>query len=87
MPKILILETCIVNYRDDRGGVAEEAGALITVDAEQARLLTTHGRALYTSKGDDATKGRYTAPADVIKAAEAIAKEAAKDAAKSGADE
>lgn len=73
MPKILILETCIVNYRDDRGGVPEEAGALVTVDAEQARQLTTHGRALYVSKADDATKGRYTAPAEIVAIATARA--------------
>lgn len=74
MPKILILEACIVNFGGDVGGEPTEAGALVTVDTKQALLLVNHGRALYTVKGDDPSKGLKTAAPDVVKAAEAHAK-------------
>lgn len=74
--KILLLESTVVNYGDDRGGVIEPAGALINPAASTAHLLVTHGRALYTVKGDDPSKGLRTAPADVVKAAEAANKAA-----------
>lgn len=75
MPKVLVLEPVIVNYHDDRGGIAAEAGTLITIDAAQAQALARFGRVLFTSKGDDPTKGQQTAPADVVALAEAHAAE------------
>ncbi|HSD36087.1 MAG TPA: hypothetical protein VLC92_01180 [Rhodocyclaceae bacterium] len=71
MAKLVLLETIVVNYGDDRGGVIESAGDLITVTKETGIELTNHGRALYTRKGDDHSKGGLlTAPADVVSAAE-----------------
>lgn len=77
MPKILLLESCSVNYGDERGGVIENAGALVSVLPSQAAMLVNIGRALYAAKGDDPTKGLKTAPAEVVKAAEARAKKTA----------
>lgn len=77
MPKILLLEACTVNYGDERGGVIENAGALVTVLPNQSAMLVNIGRALYAAKGDDPTKGLKTAPAEVVKAAEARAKKSA----------
>lgn len=77
MPKILIIEACIVNYGDDRGGVVESFGAVTEVNKDTARALTVSGRALYVSKTDDPDKtGRYTASPDMVKAAEREAKAA-----------
>lgn len=81
MPKILIIETCIVNYGDDRGGVVESFGANTEVNKDTARTLTTTGRALYVNKSDDPDKlGRHTASPDMLKAAEREAKAADKAA-------
>ncbi len=77
MPKVLVLETTMVNYHDDRGGVVAEAGTLIAVDAAQALTLARFGRVLYTTKGDDPTKGQLTAPGEVIELAEEHAQELA----------
>jgi hypothetical protein len=73
MPKILIIETCLVNLGNEQGTEPVAAGALVTVGAAQAAMLTTHGRALYTKKGDDHAKGNLTAPADIVAQAESIA--------------
>lgn len=79
MPKILIIETCIVNHGDDRGGVVETVGSNIEVNKDTARDLCTTGRALYVNKADDPDKsGRNTASPEMIKAAEREAKSAAK---------
>lgn len=86
MPKILILESCIVNLGTDDGGVIAEAGALVSVNAPQALGLVNIGRALYTVKGDDPSKGLKTASADVVAAAEAFAKSKAKAAAEAPSD-
>ena len=76
--EILILEDVIVNVGDDRGGVPVSAGALIDVPAPVARnLVIALGRGLYANKSDDPTKGRKTAPADVIKLAREKAGKAA----------
>ena len=69
MPKMLVLETCLVNYKDDRGGIAEPAGTLPIIDAEQALALARTGRMLFTRKSDDPTKGTRTAPPEVVEQA------------------
>jgi hypothetical protein len=75
MPKILIIEACLVNFGDDRGGVDQAAGDMTDVAKDTARQLTTAGRALYVNKADDPDKaGRFTASKDMIKAAEAMVK-------------
>jgi len=81
--KILLLENTVVNYGDDRGGVIEAAGALVNPATQTAHGLVNQGRALYTAKSDDPSKGLKTAPADIVKAAEAAAKATEKTAAKS----
>lgn len=77
MPRILMLETALVNYGDERGGVPEAAGALVNVPPDQAKTLVSFGRALYTRRGDDPTKGLNTAPQEIVDAAESAAKAAA----------
>lgn len=79
MPKVLVLEPVVVNYHDDRGGIAEEAGTLINVDAAQAQSLARFGRVLFVNKGDDPTKGQQTAPESVVALAEAHAGQTASD--------
>lgn len=80
MPKILIIETCIVNHGDDRGGVVETVGANIEVNKDTARELCAASRALYINKADDPDKlGRNTASHEMVKAAAREAK--ASDAA------
>ena len=75
MPKILIIETCIVNFGDDRGGVVESVGATVEVNKDTARDLTLANRALYLNKTDDPDKhGRNTAPDAMVKAAAREAK-------------
>lgn len=56
---------------------AVEPGAIVNVDKAQADTLTRFSRALYCAKADDPTKGRLTADADMIAAAEKLAKKSA----------
>jgi hypothetical protein len=73
--KILIIDSTQVNYGDDRGGVHEETGSFCDVPKDQAKTLTEANRALYVNKSDDPHKdGRFTASAEMVKAAEKLAK-------------
>lgn len=73
--KILIIDSTQVNYGDDRGGVHEDTGSFCDVPKDQAKTLTEASRALYVNKSDDPFKdGRYTASAEMVKAAEKLAK-------------
>lgn len=75
MPKILIIETCLVNHGDDAGGIAHEAGETIDVNKDTAIELAKYGRSLFLNKADDPTKTKqYSASTDMVKAAEAAAK-------------
>lgn len=75
MPKMLIIESCVVNHGDDRGGVHQSAGDMPDMPKDPARALVTAGRALYINKTDDPDKqGRNTASRDMISAAEAMQK-------------
>lgn len=75
MPKLLILEDCMVNFSDDRGGVHQSSGNLPDVPKESARALVAAGRALYANKTDDPDKqGRNTASREMLQVAEAMAK-------------
>lgn len=81
--KILILETCLVNFGDDHGAEVIEAPDIVDVNKDTARALIAPGRALYTQKTDDPEKGApNTAPADLLKAAKGAIAEKAKAAAK-----
>lgn len=80
--KLLILETCLVNFGDDHGAEVVEAPAIIDVNKDTARALVAPGRALYTNKADDPEKGApNTAPAELLKAAQAAIADKAKAAA------
>lgn len=73
--KVLIIDSTLVNYNDDRGGVTEESGNICDVPKDVAVKLTTANRALYVSRADDPFKdGRFTASKEMVKAAEDLAK-------------
>lgn len=75
MPKILIIEPTLVDYQDDRGGQHADVADLPEVPKAIAAKLVEVGRALYTDRKDDPTKtGQFTASADMVKAARAMAK-------------
>ena len=75
MPKILIIEPTLVDYQDDRGGQHADVADLPDVPKAVAAKLVEAGRAIYTDRKDDPTKtGQFTASADMVKAARAMAK-------------
>lgn len=75
MPKILIIEPTLVDFQDDRGGQHADVADLPDVPKAIAAKLVEAGRALYTDRKDDPTKtGQFTASADMVKAARAMAK-------------
>ena len=77
--KIIIIEACLVVFQVDLGGEAVESGTIVDITKEQAAKLTQANRALYVNKADDSFKdGRFTATAEMVKAAEALAKSKAK---------
>ena len=85
MPKILIIEACIINFGDDRGGVDNPAPSIVEVPKDTARNLADAGRALYCSKSDDHDKSaRNTAGAEMLKAAQAMISARDKQAAAAG---
>lgn len=88
MPKQLVIESCLINHGDDRGGVHHDAGEIVEVPKGTAIDLARAGRTLFVDKKEDPDKnGRHTASADMIKAAEAMHKARAKsDPEKSAAD-
>lgn len=75
MPKQLVIESTLVNYGDDRGGVHHDRGEIIDVPKDVARTLVNAGRTLYVEKADDVDKnGRNTASKEMLKAAANMAK-------------
>lgn len=75
MPKQLVIEACIVNYHDDKGGQHQNVGDIISVTKQDAKDLADAGRTLYLVKAEDHTKGGlYTATNEMIKAAKDMAK-------------
>jgi len=75
MPKILIIEACLVDFADDTGGQHQEVGAMPTVPKDLAADLVKARRALYCDKADDFDKaGHNTASKDMLKAAADIAR-------------
>lgn len=80
--KQLIIEPCIVNYGDDRGGVDQTIGDVVDVPKDVASKLASNGRALYLDKKDDPSRdGRYTASKDMVQAAKELNAAKAKAAA------
>lgn len=69
MPKILVIEGCVINHGDDRGGVVYSVGEAADVTKEAASALVRAGRALYVRREDDASKGGYTASPEILQAA------------------
>lgn len=83
--KQLIIEACIVNFGDDRGGVDQAVGDVVDVPKDAAIKLSATGRALYLDKKDDPTRdSRYTASKEMVKAAQELAAAKAKAAAEAG---
>lgn len=81
MPKILILDPCLINYGDDRGGIHHDAGEMPDVPKATASEIVRMGRALYVSKSDDPDKAaRSTASEAMVKAAQDMAAAKAKAA-------
>lgn len=75
MPQVLIIESCLVNFGDDRGGVDCAVGEFVSPDKGTALTLAQAGRALYADRKDDPSKaGVHTASAEMLKAAKAMAK-------------
>lgn len=79
--KILIIEATQVVFNPDVGGEHVASGEIVDVPKDQAGKLTQANRALYVNKADDSYKdGRFTAPADMLKAAADMAKAKGKKA-------
>ncbi len=75
MPKQLVIEPCLINHGDDRGGVDYATGDIVDVPKDTANTLARAGRTLYIDKKEDPDKhGRYTATRDMIAAAQEMAK-------------
>jgi len=85
MPRVLVIESCLINHRDDRGGVHAAAGEILNVAKDTAGELSRMGRVLYASRDDDPSKdGRFTASPQMLQAAEDMGRAKAK--AKPAAD-
>jgi hypothetical protein len=70
MPKQLIIESCLINRGTSGGIVAAQPGELVDLPADTARTLASIGRTRYVERKDDNTRsGRYTATAEMLKAA------------------
>lgn len=70
MPKQIVIEPCLINFGDDRGGVDHTAGDTVDVPKETATNLARAGRTLFVDRKDDPDKnGRYTASEAMIAAA------------------
>lgn len=73
MPQQLVIEPCLINYNDDRGGVDHAAGDIVEVPKGTAADLARAGRTLYIDRKDDPDKnGRLTATKEFVKAAQDI---------------
>lgn len=87
MPKILVLDPCLINLGDDRGGTHHDRGDMPDVPKATATEIVRLGRALYVNKTDDPDKaGRSTASEAMVKAAQDMATAKAKAAAKAAAE-
>lgn len=68
--KQLVIEPCLINLGDDRGGVDHAAGEIVDVQKGIAGDLARAGRTLFVDRKDDPDKhGRYTASEAMLSAA------------------
>lgn len=68
--KQLVIEPCLINLGDDRGGVDHAAGEIVDVPKGIAGDLARAGRTLFMERKDDPDKyGRYTASEAMLAAA------------------
>lgn len=67
--KILVIEGCVINHGDDRGGVVYSVGECADAMKDTAGALVRAGRALYVRREDDPSKGGYTASPEILQAA------------------
>lgn len=82
MPKQLVIEPCLINFGDDRGGVDHAAGDMVDVPKETATNLARAGRTLFVDRKDDPDKnGHYTASEAMIAAARDMKKSPKKEPA------
>lgn len=90
MAKMVVIDACVVNYQDGRGGVHEDVGAEIEVNDDEGLKLAKAGRAFYSDPENDPSKGRYLLPEHIRAAMEAekaaLTKAEAEAAAKAKAD-
>lgn len=89
MPKQLVIEPCLINFNDDKGGIAHAAGDIVDVPKSTADALARVGRTLYIERKDDPDKnGVHTATPAMLTAAKDIerAKKNEKDARDKPAD-
>lgn len=84
MPKILVIEGCVINHGDDRGGVVYSVGEAADVTKETATALVRAGRALYVHREDDASRGGFTASTEILQAAGLVEPAPAAAAGESG---
>lgn len=69
MPKQIVIEPCLINLGDDRGGVDHAIGETIEVPKNLALQLAQTGRTLYVDRKDDPSKsGQHTATREMLKA-------------------
>lgn len=84
MPKILVIESCLINHGGDRGGEHAEQGSQPTVTKETASALVATNRALYVDEKDDPSKAKInTASAEMLKMASVVVKGKNKEGAES----
>lgn len=75
MPKQLIIEPCLINFNDDKGGIAHAAGDIVDVPKATADALARTGRTLYIERKDDPDKnGVHTATPAMLTAAKEMAR-------------
>lgn len=68
--KQLVIEPCLINLGDDRGGVDHAVGEIVDVPKGIAADLSRAGRTLFVDRKDDPDKsGRYTASEAMLTAA------------------
>lgn len=80
--KQIIIEPCLINYGDDRGGIDHAVGETVDVPKQTAAFLAQSGRTLYIDRKDDPSKNsQHTATKEMLRAAGDLAASRKKEAA------